>query len=115
MKLAHGEYVSLSKVETYLKLCPLVENLCVYADPTKLFTVALIVPNHKNLQQIAAQIGVMGIANGHSEGFSNGHVDDEEGAQIQWKTICSSAEVEQAVLKQLQQFAAKKSELCRMK
>jgi long-chain acyl-CoA synthetase len=40
-----GEYVSLGKVEARLKTHPLVENICVYGDPYKKFTVALVVPS----------------------------------------------------------------------
>ena len=112
MKLAHGEYVSLSKVETSLKLCPIVENLCVYADSAQQFPVALVVPHHKNLQQIAQQVGIETPLNDHGDGqITNGHIDEED-AHKQWQSICSNVEVEQAVLKQLQQFAAKKSMCC---
>ena len=45
VKLQLGEYVSLGKVEARLKTHPLVENVCVYGDPYKKFTVALIVPS----------------------------------------------------------------------
>ena len=45
VKLQLGEYVSLGKVEARLKTHPLVENICVYGDPYKKFTVALVVPS----------------------------------------------------------------------
>lgn len=32
MKLQAGEYVSLGKVEAVLKSCPLVDNICAYAN-----------------------------------------------------------------------------------
>lgn len=32
VKLQAGEYVSLGKVEAMLKSCPLVDNICVYAN-----------------------------------------------------------------------------------
>ena len=35
VKLQFGEYISLGKVESELKTCPIVENCCVYGDPTK--------------------------------------------------------------------------------
>ena len=44
VKLQAGEYVSLGKVESELKTCPVVENICVYGDSTKQYTVALVVP-----------------------------------------------------------------------
>lgn len=33
VKLQAGEYVSLGKVEACLKLCPLIDNICVFASP----------------------------------------------------------------------------------
>ena len=42
VKLQHGEYVSLGKVEAQLKTHHLVENICVYGDPYKKYTVALV-------------------------------------------------------------------------
>ena len=35
VKLQMGEYISLGKVETCLKVHPLVDNICVYADSSK--------------------------------------------------------------------------------
>ena len=35
MKLQAGEYVSLGKVESNLKLAPIVDNICVYGDSGK--------------------------------------------------------------------------------
>lgn len=58
VKLQAGEYVSLGKVETELKLCPLVENICVYGDSMKTFTVALVVPNQKQLKNLAQKLNV---------------------------------------------------------
>ena len=55
MKLQHGEYVSLSKVESELKTCPLVDNICIYADSTQKFVVALLMPNTEKLMNIAQQ------------------------------------------------------------
>jgi len=45
VKLQGGEYVSYGKVESVLKTHGLVENICLYADPSKDFTVAVIVPS----------------------------------------------------------------------
>lgn len=53
-----GEYVSLGKVETELKTCPVVENICVYGDAHKAYTVALIVPNPRSLEEIATNLGI---------------------------------------------------------
>ena len=53
VKLQYGEYVSLGKVESELKTCSLVDNVCVYADPTKLYAVALLMPNPDQLKALA--------------------------------------------------------------
>lgn len=57
LKLAHGEYISLGKVETNLLTNPVVDNVCVYGDSNKSFLVALVVPNQKNLTQMAEKLG----------------------------------------------------------
>lgn len=57
VKLQMGEYVSLGKVEAQLKTHPLVENICVYGNPYKKFTVALVVPSKVHLEAIAAKLG----------------------------------------------------------
>ena len=45
MKLQGGEYVSYGKVESVLKTCALVDNICLHADPAKDYTIAVVVPN----------------------------------------------------------------------
>ncbi|XP_014369067.2 long-chain-fatty-acid--CoA ligase 4 isoform X2 [Papilio machaon] len=57
VKLQAGEYVSLGKVEAELKTCPLVENICVYGDSSKTYTVALVVPQPRLLAELAARLG----------------------------------------------------------
>ena len=52
VKLQAGEYVSLAKVEMALKLVPLVDNVCLYADSSTSYTVAFVVPNRKQLLQV---------------------------------------------------------------
>ena len=49
VKLAGGEYVSLNKVETCLKLLPFVENCCVYSKPLEPNTIVLVCANPKKL------------------------------------------------------------------
>ncbi|XP_019759462.2 long-chain-fatty-acid--CoA ligase 4 isoform X4 [Dendroctonus ponderosae] len=58
VKLQAGEYVSLGKVETQLKTCPLVDNICVYGESSKQYCVALVVPNQSNLMELATKIGM---------------------------------------------------------
>ena len=87
MKLQAGEYVSLGKVEMALKMSPLVDNICIYADSSKMFTVCLLVPNPKALHSLADQLGV---ANG----------DD-------WTTLCDNQDIVKAVLKAMQEQGLK--------
>jgi long-chain acyl-CoA synthetase len=55
VKLQSGEYVSLNKVESVLKLLPLVDNCCLIADGTKNNTVLLVSPNLKKLRTDLAE------------------------------------------------------------
>jgi long-chain acyl-CoA synthetase len=58
VKLQFGEYVSLGKVESELKSCPYVDNICIYGDSMKTFCVALVVPVQSKLEQLATSLGV---------------------------------------------------------
>jgi len=86
VKLQGGEYVSLSKVETVLNLCPMIDNVCVYADPMKMFTIGLVVPNQKAVGIFAKSLGL----------------DTED-----LDAICKNEAVEKEVLKSLSEFAKK--------
>jgi long-chain acyl-CoA synthetase len=87
VKLQAGEYVSLAKVETALKLCPLVDNLCIYADSSKMFTVCLVVPNRKHIEVLAAKINLS---------------DD-----VIWPDMCDHPSMQKAVLRALQEHGLK--------
>lgn len=86
VKLQAGEYVSLGKVEAELKTCSIVENICVYGDPSKQFTVALVVPNPKHLKELAIKQGV---------------------PDAEFEQLCSSPVMEKAVIKELAEHARK--------
>lgn len=58
IKLSHGEYVSLGKVETSLLTNPNIDNICVYGAPHTDFLIALVVPNQKNLETLAEKNGI---------------------------------------------------------
>eukprot|EP00262_Sarcandra_glabra_P012096 TRINITY_DN3044_c0_g1_i1.p1 TRINITY_DN3044_c0_g1~~TRINITY_DN3044_c0_g1_i1.p1 ORF type:complete len:735 (-),score=141.18 TRINITY_DN3044_c0_g1_i1:273-2477(-) len=58
VKLQHGEYISLGKVEAALMSSNYVENIMVYADPFHNFCVALVVPSHKVIQGWAQNHGI---------------------------------------------------------
>lgn len=85
VKLQAGEYVSLGKVEAEMKTCPIVENICVYGDPSKHYCVALVVPNQKSLEDLARNLGVRG----------------------EFDELCSSPIMEKAVIKELAEHAKK--------
>jgi len=86
VKLQAGEYVSLGKVESELKTCGIIENICVYGDPTKQFTVALVVPNQKGLEELAERHGL------RNKSFEE---------------LCSSPIMEKAILKEISDHARK--------
>ena len=50
--------MSLGKVETELKTCPLVENICVYGDAGEAFVVALVVPDRNKVVELAEGLGL---------------------------------------------------------
>ncbi|CAJ0609992.1 unnamed protein product [Cylicocyclus nassatus] len=58
LKLAHGEYISLGKVETHILTNHWVENVCAYGDSSKDYIVALIVPERKNLKRLGEELDV---------------------------------------------------------
>lgn len=86
VKLQAGEYVSLGKVEAELKTCAVVENICVYGDSSKQFTVALVVPNQKHLVELAIKQGV---------------------AETDFEKLCALPVMEKAVIKELAEHARK--------
>ncbi|AQK39525.1 Long chain acyl-CoA synthetase 9 chloroplastic [Zea mays] len=58
VKLQHGEYVSLGKVEAALIVSPYVENIMIHADPFHNYCVALVVAAHIELESWASQQGI---------------------------------------------------------
>merc|ERR1711997_686865 len=58
VKLQGGEYVSLGKVEAVLKTHALIESICLHADPSKDFAVAVAVPNMTALSELAETLSM---------------------------------------------------------
>ncbi|GAB2285169.1 Long chain acyl-CoA synthetase 8 [Dionaea muscipula] len=58
VKLQHGEYISLGKVEAALIASSYVENIMVHADPFHSYCVALVVPSYQVLEKWAQEAGV---------------------------------------------------------
>lgn len=78
--------MSLGKVEAELKTCSIVENICVFGDSSKHYTVALVVPNQKHLKELAIKQGV---------------------PDAEFEQLCSSSIMEKAVIKELAEHARK--------
>ncbi|KAL3700414.1 hypothetical protein R1sor_018436 [Riccia sorocarpa] len=58
VKLQHGEYVSLGKVESVMMGSHYLDNCMVHADPFHAYAVAIIVPNQPSLESWAKQAGI---------------------------------------------------------
>ncbi|KAL5581686.1 hypothetical protein UlMin_014128 [Ulmus minor] len=58
VKLQHGEYVSLGKVESALMSSNYVDNIMLHADPFHNYCVALVVPVHQALEKWAQEAGI---------------------------------------------------------
>ena len=75
VKLQNGEYVSLGKVESLLKLHKGVDNVCVYADPSQMNTVAMVIPTAIWLEEVQAMLGKADIS--REEACSNPKIVEE--------------------------------------
>ncbi|GJN28555.1 hypothetical protein PR202_gb16695 [Eleusine coracana subsp. coracana] len=58
VKLQHGEYVSLGKVEASLSSSPYVDNIMIHADPFHSYCVALVVAAQSELKYWASKQGI---------------------------------------------------------
>ncbi|XP_061341906.1 long chain acyl-CoA synthetase 9, chloroplastic isoform X2 [Gastrolobium bilobum] len=58
VKLQHGEYVSLGKVEAALIVSPFVDNIMLHADPFHSYCVALVVVSQSTLEEWASKQGI---------------------------------------------------------
>ncbi|XP_051009970.1 fatty acid CoA ligase Acsl3 [Acomys russatus] len=83
VKLQAGEYVSLGKVEAALKNLPLIDNICAYANSYHSYVIGFVVPNQKELTELARTKGFQG----------------------SWEELCNSSEMENEVLKVLSEAA----------
>lgn len=55
VKTANGEYIALEKLESTYRSNPLVLNLCVYADQSKVKPIAMILPNEQHFKDFVAE------------------------------------------------------------
>uniref|UniRef100_W5KDT3 long-chain-fatty-acid--CoA ligase n=1 Tax=Astyanax mexicanus TaxID=7994 RepID=W5KDT3_ASTMX len=83
VKLQAGEYVSLGKVESALKNCSLIDNICAYANSDQNYVISFVVPNQKQLTAMANQKGIVGT----------------------WEEICNHPIMEMEVLKEIKNVA----------
>ncbi|PON87982.1 Propionate-CoA ligase [Trema orientale] len=58
VKLQHGEYISLGKVESALVSSNYVDSIMLHADPFHNYCVALVVPVRQVLEQWAQKVGI---------------------------------------------------------
>ncbi|KAJ8390099.1 hypothetical protein AAFF_G00111130 [Aldrovandia affinis] len=79
VKLQAGEYVSLGKVESALKNCSLIDNICAYANSDQNYVISFVVANQKWLTALANQKGIKGT----------------------WEEICNNPTMEKEVLKEI--------------
>uniref|UniRef100_A0A8C9W6K6 long-chain-fatty-acid--CoA ligase n=1 Tax=Scleropages formosus TaxID=113540 RepID=A0A8C9W6K6_SCLFO len=83
VKLQAGEYVSLGKVESALKSCSLIDNICVYANSDQNYVISFVVANKKKLMDLASDKGIQG----------------------SWEEICNHPAIETAVLTEIREVA----------
>ncbi|XP_041111618.1 long-chain-fatty-acid--CoA ligase 4-like isoform X2 [Polyodon spathula] len=83
VKLQAGEYVSLGKVETALKNCSLIDNICVYANSEQNYVISFVVPNQKKLTCLAVKKNIEG----------------------SWEELCNNPVLEGEVLKEIKEVA----------
>ncbi|CAB1349162.1 unnamed protein product, partial [Coregonus sp. 'balchen'] len=83
VKLQAGEYVSLGKVEAMLKNCPLIDNICAYANSDEMYVIGFVVPNQKHLLSLAEQYRIRG----------------------SWEELCNNAAMEEVVLQVITEAA----------
>ncbi|XP_078117376.1 long-chain-fatty-acid--CoA ligase 4 [Sander vitreus] len=84
VKLQAGEYVSLGKVESALKNCSIIDNICAYANSEQNYVISFVVPNQKRMTQLANRSGIVG----------------------EWEEICTHPDMEREVLNEIKKVAA---------
>lgn len=58
VKTANGEYIAIEKLETIYRTNSYIQNICVYADQTRVKPVAIIVPNPATVNAIAKDLNI---------------------------------------------------------
>ncbi|ODV96933.1 hypothetical protein PACTADRAFT_39681 [Pachysolen tannophilus NRRL Y-2460] len=58
VKTLNGEYIALEKLESVYRSNKYVQNICCYADQTKVKPIGIVVPHEANLKALAVQLGI---------------------------------------------------------
>uniref|UniRef100_A0A914H0L8 long-chain-fatty-acid--CoA ligase n=1 Tax=Globodera rostochiensis TaxID=31243 RepID=A0A914H0L8_GLORO len=85
IKLAHGEYIALGRVEMALLTNPNVDNICVYGNLHSNYLIALVVPNRKNLEALADKNAIH---------------------ELNWDAVCANKKLAKILQKELQKFVS---------
>ena len=60
LKLQTGEYIAIGQVETTLKMCTLIEQICVHGSSYHDYTIAFVIPSVKPFKDLAASMKIEG-------------------------------------------------------
>lgn len=81
--MSHGEYIAIERLESLYLQDPLVQTICLYAEPTEDSAVALVLPREPALRELCGKNGVQ--------------ADDS----VSFEDLCKSAKVTKLVLSSL--------------
>jgi len=90
VKLAHGEYIALGHLESIYRACPLIDEVCIYANSRHGFAIGIVIANRKKVLETLA-------ASGQAQ---DTHITDEE-----WKRLCASKAVVALIEKSMLEVA----------
>ncbi|GMG55672.1 unnamed protein product [Ambrosiozyma monospora] len=78
VKTQNGEYIALEKLESIYRSNSAVNNICCYADETKVKPIAIVIPNEPVVKKIAVELGL-------ADSIDNAHISD----LVNDKKLCS--------------------------
>jgi len=88
VKLANGEYIAVEYLECVYKSSLIVENICVYGKSFENYPIALVVPNEREIRELAVEKHVC--------------ADITNAKNMPFKDLCNNQIIKVAVLKDLQ-------------
>ncbi|KAI9034267.1 hypothetical protein DFJ74DRAFT_614379 [Hyaloraphidium curvatum] len=83
IKLSHGEYIAIERLESLYTQDPVVQTLVLYADPEQDSAVALLLPREPVLREICAAAGI------------------PAGSSVSFEALCKDPKATALILKQL--------------